>query len=67
MGIAEPRLSGDAARLTELIRKLRALNLEFRRAIKHYETKRGSKVTDHLLLASSLLSEALEELSKRGS
>jgi hypothetical protein len=67
MGIAEPRSSGDAASLTELIQKLRALNLEFRRAIKHYETKRKSKVTDRLTLASSLLSEAVEELSKSSS
>jgi hypothetical protein len=67
MGIAEPRSSGDAPRLTELIQKLRALNLDLRRTVKHYETKRASKVTDRLILVSSLLREALEELSKPGS
>jgi hypothetical protein len=67
MGIAEPRSSGDAARLTELIQKLGALNLELRRAIKHYETRPNSKITDRLILASSLLSEACEELSKPAS
>jgi hypothetical protein len=64
VGIAEPRSSGDAARLIELIQKLRALNLDLRRAIRHYETRRESKMTDRLILASSLLSEALEALSK---
>jgi hypothetical protein len=67
MGIAEPRSAGDAARLTELIQKLRALNLDLCMAIKHYDTKRESKVTDRLILVSSLLREALEELSKPAS
>jgi hypothetical protein len=67
MGIAEPRPSGDAASLTELVQKLGALNLDLRRTIKLYQTKRESKVTDRLILVSSLLREALEELSKPGS
>ena len=44
------KASGDAARLTELMQKLRVLNLELRRAIKYYETKRESEITDPLRL-----------------
>lgn len=64
MSTAGSRSYPDAARLAELVQKIRVLRLDLSRIIAH---GRNSKVGSRLIMASGLLDGALEELSKAAS
>jgi hypothetical protein len=51
----------DPTRLAEFVQKIRVLRLDLSRIIEH---SRNSKVGSRLIMASGLLNEPIEELSK---
>jgi hypothetical protein len=61
MGIPDSQAHPDAARIAELFQKIRTLRSDLSAMIHH---SRNSKAISRLIMASSLLDKALEELSK---
>lgn len=59
MGTQDSQPYPDAARIAELFQKIRTLRLDLSAMIEH---SRNSKSVSRLIMASSLLDEAMQEL-----
>jgi hypothetical protein len=64
MGTSDPQPYPDAKRIAELVQKIRVLRSDLSGMVEH---GRNSNATSRLIMASGLLDEAVQELTKAAS